>query len=101
MLEISFSKAKSEEDFIIHFFDKKANKRTSHKKIYIVFKNKYEFFNYFKITGNDKKILNEIFPEEYLTFFDNNSSLDISIINLINVVENIKIKENDIDEEDF
>ena len=77
LLEISFLKEKSE-DFNIHFFDKKASKQTSYKKKYIVFQNKCEFFNYFKITGNDKKILNEIFPEEYLTFFDN-SSLDISI----------------------
>ena len=48
---------------MIHFFDKKTNKQTSHKKIDIVFKNKYEFFNYFKTTGNDKIILNEIYQK--------------------------------------
>ena len=64
MLEKLFSKAKSN-DLVIHFFDVKANKDYSLKKIYSVFKNKDEFFNYFKIIGNDKKIIDTIFPEDY------------------------------------
>jgi hypothetical protein len=85
ILELSFSKVKSQ-DFIIHFIDKRTNKDNSLKKVYLVFKNKNEFFDYFSISEKDKVILNEIFPEEYLTLIDN-SSFDINIKSLINVVE--------------
>jgi hypothetical protein len=88
ILELSFSKAKSQ-DFIIHFIDKRTNKDNSLKKVYLVFKNKNEFFDYFSISEKDKVILNEIFPEEYLTLIDN-SSFDINIKSLINIVANIK-----------
>ena len=96
ILEQTFTMAKSK-DFIIHFIDKRANKDKSSKKIYQVFKNKNEFFNYFRISEKDKIILNEIFPEEYLTIIDN-SSFDINIKSLINVVANIKTNDNDIEE---
>ena len=96
MLEMSFSKAKAK-DYAIHFFDKKANENSSFKKIISVFENKDEFFEYFDIKGKDKKILDEIFPEKYLTIIDNASS-DISLKNLINVIGNIKVEE-DIDED--
>lgn len=91
MLEKLFSKAKSN-DLVIHFFDVKANKEYSLKKIYSVFKNKDEFFNYFKIIGNDKKIIDIIFPEDYLTII-NNTSEDISIKNILNVISEVKIEE--------
>jgi uncharacterized coiled-coil protein SlyX len=94
MLEKLFSKAKSN-DLVIHFFDVKANKEYSLKKIYSVFKNKDEFFNYFKIIGNDKKIIDIIFPEDYLTII-NNTSEDISIKNILNVISEVKIEEKNI-----
>ena len=70
MLEQLFSKAKSK-DLVIHFFDSKANKNNSCKKLYSIFKNKDEFFGYFNIIGKDKIILDAIFPEKYLTIIDN------------------------------
>ena len=94
MLEKLFSKAKSN-DLVIHFFDVKANKDYSLKKIYSVFKNKDEFFNYFKIIGNDKKIIDTIFPEDYLTIIDNTSE-DISIKNILNVISKVKMEEKNI-----
>ena len=92
ILEVLFSKAKSQ-DFIIHFIDKRTNKDNSLKKTYQVFKNKNEFFDYFSISEKDKVILNEIFPEDYLTLIDN-SSFDINIKSFINVVANIKTNDN-------
>ena len=92
ILELSFSKVKSQ-DFIIHFIDKRTNKDNSLKKTYQIFKNKNEFFDYFNISEKDKVILNEIFPEEYLTLIDN-SSFYINIRRLINVVANIKKNDN-------
>lgn len=73
MLQQLFSKAKSK-DFIVHCFDAMTNKDKSYKKIDSVFKNKNEFFAFFDINGNDKIILDEIFPEKYLTIIDNTSS---------------------------
>ena len=92
ILEVLFSKAKSQ-DFIIHFIDKRTNKDNSLQKTYQVFKNKNEFFDYFSISEKDKVILNEIFPEKYLTLIDN-SSFDINIKSFINVVANIKTNDN-------
>ncbi len=81
MLEQLFSKAKSK-DLVIHFFDSKANKNNSCKKLYSIFKNKDEFFGYFNIIGKDKIILDAIFTEKYLTTIDNTST-DINLKNLI------------------
>ena len=91
MLDLSFSKAKSK-DFVVHFFNIKANKDTAYKKIYSVFRNKDEFFEYFKIIGKDKIILEEIIPEEYITVIDNASS-DINLKELVNVVRKVKLEE--------
>jgi hypothetical protein len=84
LLEQLFSKAKSN-DLVIHFFDIKANKNDSLKKTYSVFKNKDEFFRYFNIIGNDKIILDTIFPKDNLTIIDNTSE-DISIKNLLSEI---------------
>ena len=94
MLELLFSKAKSN-DLVIHFFDAKANQDDSLKKKYSVFKNKDEFFRYFNIIGKDKIIIDKIFPEDYLTIIDNTSE-DISIKSLLNVVSEIKKNEKKI-----
>ena len=98
ILALSFSNAKSK-DLVIHFFEKKATRDSSYKKIYSVFNDEDEFFTYFKINGNDKIILKEIIPKDYLTIIDNASS-DISLKELINVVRNIKIEEK-VEKEDF
>jgi len=94
MLELLFSKAKSN-DLVIHFFDAKANQDDSLKKKYSVFKNKDEFFRYFNIIGKDKIIIDKIFPEDYLTIIDNTSE-DISIKSLLNVISEIKKNEKNI-----
>jgi hypothetical protein len=91
LLDLSFSSAKLK-DFVVHFFNVRANKDTAYKKIYPVFRNKDGFFEYFKITGKDKIILGEIIPEEYLTVIDNASS-DISLKELVNVVRKVKLEE--------
>ena len=91
MLDVLFSNAKSK-DYVVHFFNIKANKGIAYKKIYPVFRNKEQFFEYFKIIGDDKKILEEIIPEEYLTVIDNASS-DISLKELVNVVRKVKLEE--------
>ena len=44
VLEISFTKAKSS-DFVIHFYDKRADADSSYKKTYKVFNNKKNFSN--------------------------------------------------------
>ena len=65
------------------------------KKKYSVFKNKDEFFRYFNIIGKDKIIIDKIFPEDYLTIIDNTSE-DISIKSLLDVVSEIKKNEKKI-----
>lgn len=57
-------------DFVIHFAIKEENNKDN---FIIVFQNFSEFFDYFKIKPDERNIILNLIPEQYLTVIDNYS----------------------------
>ena len=82
LLELLFSHSK-QQDYVIHFVEPRVTRNNTLKQIFYVFNNPEQFFEYFKISNDDRKILKEIIPHNYFTIIDN-LKFEVNVKELIN-----------------
>ena len=88
LLDKIFIGAKSN-DYVVHFFEQRAEDNPHYRRYINVFKNTDDFFQYFNIHGIDRFVLLQIIPPNYFLEIDN-FKFDKSIRDIIRNYANIK-----------